>query len=118
MIGTFIAVGGILFAGVVAITLFWEKVQNWLNKYAAVIVERAFGYKAKDKMQRAIVKVGRVVDKIRQSSTIFIKENPWDDYFTKTEVEAEAPMTSVDEDVIKKINQRGELTQEFKYELR
>ena len=116
--GIFVAVGTMLFAGVVAITLFWEKVEKWLNKYAAAIVEKAFGYKARDKMQGAIVKVGRVVDKIRQSSTIFIKENPWDDYFTKTEVEAEAPMTSVDEDVIKKINQRGELTQEFKYELR
>lgn len=118
MVGWIIAGGVALFAGVAAITLFWEKVQNWLNKYAAAIVEKAFGYKARDKMQRAIVKVGRVVDKIRQSSTIFIKENPWDDYFIKTEVEAEAPMTSVDEDVIKKINQRGELTQEFKYEIR
>ena len=96
------------------IVAFWDKISLWLNKYAGAIVERVFGYRAKDKMQRALVKIDKVVNKIRQRSTIYVKENPLDDYLMKTEVVAEASLRSIDSDVLKEIEERGLISQEFK----
>ena len=113
----FFTIAATIIATVVATSVikeFWDKISLWLNKYAGAIVERTFGYEAKDKMQRAIVKVDKLVNKIRQKSTIYVKENPLDDYVLKTDVVAQADLRSFDKEVLKEIEERGVMVQEFK----
>lgn len=104
---------GVIAAG--ALTVFWDEIKNWLTNVAADVVERAFGYSARDKMQRALVKIDRVMDKIKNKSTIFVKENRLDTYYLKTEIEAEAPVSSVDTKVLEEIRKKGQLVQEYTY---
>ena len=110
----FVAVGVVAAAVcTAAVVAFWDKIEKWLNKYAATIVEKVFGYKASNNMKRAIVRVGRVVDVIKQRTTIFVKRDPLDEYMIKTEVEAEAPIASIDEEVLREIREKGEIAREF-----
>lgn len=115
-----LAIGAWLLVGAIAagaLAAFWDEIRNWLTNVAADIVEKAFGYSARNKMQRALVKIDRVMDKVRNKSTIFVKENRLDTYYLKTEVEAEAHVSEVDKKVLEEIGEKGELVQEFKYNL-
>lgn len=100
-----------------ALVAFWDEIRNWLNNVAADIVERTFGYSARNKMQRALVKIDKVMDKVRNRSTIFVKENPLDTHYLKTDIIAEADVYSVDSKVLEEIRNKKELVEEFKYNM-
>lgn len=111
---------GWVIAGIVATTAlvtFWDNIRDWLNNVAADVVEKHFGYAARGKMQRALVKVDKVMDKVRNKSTIFVKKNRLDDHYYKTEIEAEAEEATIDQKVLDEIRKKGELTQEYKYNM-
>lgn len=109
VIGSFIAAG--------ALITFWDNIASWLNNVAADVVEEAFGYSARNKMQRAVAKIDGVMDKIRNRSTIFVKENRLDTHYLKTEIEAEADVYDVDSKIIDEIRSKKELVQEFEYKI-
>lgn len=113
-IGAWVLLGAIS-AGVIA--TFWDNIMGWLNNVAANVVEEVFGYSARDKMQKAITKIDRVMDKVRNRSTIFIKENRLDTHYLKTEIEAEADVCEIDDKVIEEIRNKKELVQEFQYKM-
>lgn len=114
LIGAWV-IGSVIAAG--ALIAFWDKIASWLNNVAADVVEEAFGYSARNKMQRAIAKIDRVMDKIRNRSTIFVKENRLDTHYLKTEIEAEADVYDVDSKIIDEIRSKKELVQEFEYKI-
>ena len=109
-----IAVGAIA-TGV--LVTFWDEIRNWLNNVAADVVEKTFGYSARNKMQRAIVKVDRVMDKVRNRSTIYVKENKLDTHYLKTDIVAEADVYSVDNKVLEEIRNKKELIEEYEYNM-
>jgi hypothetical protein len=90
-------------------------VKDWLNNVAADAVERVFGYGARNFMHRAIAKIDRVIDKVRNRSTIYTKKNNLDTHFLKTEIISEAPVYEIDREVLDEIKKQGELVQEFGY---
>ena len=114
LIGAWI-LGGIIAAG--ALVTFWDNIANWLNQVAADVVEEKFGYSAREKMQKAITKIDRFMDKVRNRSTIFLKEDPLDTYYLRTEIEAEADVYEIDHKVIEEIKKKKELVQEFEYKI-
>lgn len=113
-IGAWVILGAVA-AG--ALVTFWDNIAGWLNNVAANVVEEVFGYSARNKMQRAVAKVDRVMDKIRNRSTIFVKENRLDTHYLKTEIEAEADVYDIDSKVIDEIRNKKELVQEFEYKM-
>jgi hypothetical protein len=66
-------------------------------------------------MHRAIAKIDRVIDKVRNRSTIYTKKNNLDTHFLKTEIIREAPVYEIDREVLDEIKKQGELVQEFGY---
>ena len=112
------AVIGWFIAGAVAtacLVTFWDEVKNWLNQVAADAVERVLGYGARERMHRAIAVMDRVVNKIRNTSTIYTKRNDYDTYFDKTTIVSDCNEYEIDRDVLKEVSKRNQLVQEFGY---
>lgn len=106
-------------AGAVAVSClvaFWDGIKNWLDNVAADWVERHLGYNARTHMQKAVSIVNRIVNKIRNKTVVYSKRNSTDLYFDKTTIVAEAPVSSIDEDVLEEIRKnQNQIVQEFVY---
>ncbi len=101
---------------VVVLNKFWDDIAYWLNNTAAEVVGRRLGFNAKRNMQRAVVKIGRTRDILRNAATILTKRNPMDSYYTKVTYETEASVYQVDEGILEAIEEKGELVNEFRYD--
>lgn len=115
MIGWLIAGALIGAVATTAIVAFWDDIREWLNSVAADAVEKAFGYSARNRMHRAVAKVNRVINKIRNNTVVYTKRNSLDEYYDKTTIIAEDDVYNIGEDVVKEINKKGEIVQEYKY---
>ncbi len=104
---------GALAAG--AITMFWNDIKNWLNNTAADAVERVLGYDSRRLMHRAVARIDRVVNKIKNKTIVYTKKNELDTHYDKVTLSAEAPSYEIDDKVLEKLNNEGNLVQEFKY---
>lgn len=109
---------GWVVAGAVALGFlakFWDDIKIWLNNVAADAVERALGYKARERMHKAVAVVDRVINTVRNTTTIFTKRNNSDTFFDKTTVIAEAEAYEIDADILKEIAKKNKLVQDFSY---
>ena len=109
--------GWFLLGGLVATFLvrFWDNVKGWLNSTAANAVERALGYNAREKMHKAVIRVDRVMDKLRNKSEIYTKRNMFDTYYDKTTIVAEVDCYEIDNDILNEVNKRREIVETFGY---
>ncbi|WP_343346245.1 hypothetical protein [Terrisporobacter petrolearius] len=101
--------------GAFALVKFWDQIRMWLNNTAANAVERLLGYGARTRMHRAVATVDRVIDKIRNRVVVYTKKDELDTHYHKTTLEAEASVYSIDEGVLKNIENQGRIIQEFSY---
>ena len=111
------AIGWVILGGLAVGTLvtFWDEIRDWLNQVAADAVEKVFGYKARQTMHRAVAKIDRVMNVVRNTSTIYTKKNPLDTHFVRTNVVAEAPVHEIDQQVLNEIQKKKTIVQEFEY---
>jgi hypothetical protein len=111
------ALGWVLLGGLAVgvMVTFWDEIRNWLNQVAADAVEKVFGYKARQTMHRAVAKIDRVMNVVRNTSTIYTKKNSLDTHFVKTNVIAEAPVHEIDQKVLNEIQKKKTIVQEFEY---
>lgn len=98
-----------------AVAAFWDQIRDWLNNTAANAVEKVLGYNARQKMHRAIAKIDRVMDKVRNRSVVFTKRDQLDTTYDKVTLYSEASCYEISNDVLNEIAQKGELVQEFGY---
>lgn len=112
-----LALGWVLLGGVAAgfLVTFWDEIRQWLNQVAADAVEKVFGYKARQAMYRAVSKIDRVMDKVRNTATIYTKKTPLDTHYVKTDIVAEEHVYEIDQSVLKEIQSKGSIVQEFEY---
>ncbi len=121
MLGWVIAglIGLAVGATVVAVTVsdrLWNKISHWLNNTAANVVEKVFGYKAKQNMHKAITAVGNIRDHfVHRNAVVYTKLNKTDSFYKKVTYEASASEEQFDSEILDKIHEEGELTQEFEY---
>lgn len=113
MIGWIIA-SGVVFT-VLAIKYFWEDIAAWLNNTAADAVEKALGYDAKKFMQRAVSRVTKGMSMLDNVTTVFTKKHATDNLLHKVTLRASAPIYEQDEDVLRELDSKNELINEFKY---
>ncbi|AKL95682.1 hypothetical protein CACET_c22360 [Clostridium aceticum] len=109
---------GWVIAGAIAafvLTSFWDDIKNWLNNVAADAVEKRLGYNARNRMHRAVSKIDRVMDRVRNRTVIMSKRNELDNMYDKVTLSAEASVHEIDPKVLDKINAERELIQEFQY---
>lgn len=99
----------------IALTKFWDQIRMWLNNTAANAVERVLGYGARTRMHRAIATIDRVMDKIKNTTVVYTKRNELDTHYHKTTLESKASVYSIDEGVLKAIEDQGRVIQEFSY---
>ena len=99
-----------------ALAYFWNDIKEWLNNTAADAVERALGYNARLNMQRAVSVADRIMQTVRVRSTIYAKKNPQAFYIDKVIVEGSIPESSLDNNVIQEIKNKGSIVQEFVYQ--
>ena len=95
---------------------FWNNIKNWLNNTAANAVERVLGYGARERMHRAVATIDKAMNKIRNRTVIYTKKNNLDTHFHKTTLEAEASIYPIDEGILKEIEKKKVLVQEFGYQ--
>ena len=113
MIGWIIA-AGVIFA-LAALKYFWEDVAQWLNNTAADAVERVLGYNAKKFMQKAVSRVTRIMNKLDNVTTIFAKRDTKSTLLDKVTIKTSAPTYEQDQDVLKELEKRKELVNDFTY---
>lgn len=101
---------------VIVLNKFWDDIAYWLNNTAADVVGRKLGFNARKHMQKAVVRIGRMRNILRNAATILTKKNPMDSYYTKVTYETEASVYQVDEEILEAIEQKGELVNEFRYD--
>ncbi|MCC5804671.1 hypothetical protein [Rossellomorea vietnamensis] len=94
---------------------FWDEIRVWLNQVAADAVEKVFGYNARQAMHRAVARIDRVMDKVKNTATIYTKKNRLDTHFVKTDIVAEADVYEIDNRVLDEIQRKGSIVQEFEY---
>lgn len=94
---------------------FWEGLAKWLNHVAADAVEKALGYGARQRMHRAIAVIDRLVNKIRNTATVYTKKNNYDTHFDKTTIVSECDDYEIGEDVLEEIRKKNKIVQEFEY---
>ncbi len=105
---------GLIIGGLVS---FWDDIKDWLNRVAADAIERAFGFEARNQMQKAVAVIDRLVGKIRNTSTIYTKKTATATYFDKTTIVSEAREQNVDKEVLEKLEENhNRLIQEFQYQ--
>lgn len=99
-----------------ALIAFWDDIKNWLNTVAADAIERALGYSARNRIQKAVAVVDKVVSKVKSTSTIYTKKTATATYFDKTTVTASCEASELDEAVIEELRKHNnKLVQEFGY---
>ena len=112
-------IGWLLLAGAVALvacmTVFWDEVANWLNNNAANAVESAFGYDARQFMQRAVSTVTMVRDNLINRTIVYTKKNKLDDVIQKITLKSVAPTYTQNRDVIHEFEKQNEQVQTFEY---
>lgn len=100
--------------GGAVLSAFWNEIANWLNTTVTDTIEKYLGHGARNKFQKAIVKVEEVADKLRKTATVYTKEDPNDVYVDKTEIVSEIGREEVSQDVWKEIDKEGrKVVQEF-----
>lgn len=100
--------------GGAVLSAFWNEIANWLNTTVTDTIEKYLGYGARNKFQKAIVKVEEVADKLRKTATVYTKEDLNDVYVDKTEIVSEIGREEVSQDVWKEIDKEGrKVVQEF-----
>ena len=102
-------------AATAVLVTYWDQIRGWLNNVAANTIEKVFGYNARNNMQKAVAKVDRVMDTIRNRATVYTKKDNLDKYFVKTDIVAKAPVNKIDSGVLEEIKKQGVLVQEFGY---
>lgn len=109
--------GWILLGAVVgaALIAFWDSIKHWLDTVAADWVERKLGYGARNRMQKAVAMVNRVMQKVRNRAIIYTKRYANDLYFDKTTIVCETGIENIEEDVRQELAKQGTLVQEFEY---
>lgn len=95
---------------------FWDNIKQWLNNTAANTIEKALGYGARSRMHRAVATIDRLMNKIRNTTIVYTKKNELDTHFHKTTLYAEADIYSIDEGVLKEIENKKILVNEFIYQ--
>ncbi len=98
-----------------ALLYFWNDIKEWLNNAAANAVEKTLGYNARKSMHRAVCNVDRVVNMLRTRAVIYSKKFDLDTHYDRISIEAKAPVYEIDEEVLQKIKEEGELTQTFQF---
>ncbi|MCR5403410.1 MAG: hypothetical protein K6E91_06235 [Butyrivibrio sp.] len=111
MLGWFILGAAVL---AVAIVAFWDEIKGWLNSTAADVVGDFLGYDARKNMQKAICKADRIVNKIRNVATVYVRK-PGASHIDKVTMETSAPQYEISEEVRDKIEREGWIEQEFEY---
>lgn len=109
---------GWVLLGTVAVSClvtFWDEIRVWLNNTAANAVERVLGYGARQRMHRAVARIDRVVNVIRNQTVVYTKRNSLDTYYDKTTLLAEAQPYEISEDVLKELSKKGQLVETFEY---
>ncbi|MGL4875347.1 MAG: hypothetical protein ACRC30_11925 [Clostridium sp.] len=115
LIGMFV-IGALIAGGTGLIVKFWESIANWLNTTVCDYIEKKFGYKGRQGLQRAVTKISKVMNKVRNTSVIYTKRDRLDEYIDKTTIVTEGETSKIPQEVLNKI-EKGPIEQEFTYEV-
>lgn len=109
---------GFVIAGAItaAFVSFWDEIKDWLNTVGVEAVEKTLGYSARNRIQKAISTVDRVMNKLRNTSVIYTKKASSEVYFDKTTIVASSGMEGMSDDFRQELAKHNDrLVQEFQY---
>lgn len=106
-----------LLIGVAAIALtitYWDKIKKWLDTIVADKIEQVFGYGARKRVHHAVTIVDKVMSGIRERVFVFVGKKKGIGY-EKYEEKQVKILSDVEDEVVKEINEKGAVVQEFTY---
>ena len=102
-------------AAIIALTLtYWDKIKKWLDTIVADTIEKVFGYGARKRVHHAVTIVDRVATGIRERVFVYVSKVTGKG-FDKYEEKQVRIISDVEEEVVKEINEKGPVIQEFTY---
>ena len=102
-------------AAVLALTItYWDKIKRWLDTIVADRIEKVFGYGARKRVHHAVTIVDRVASGIRERVFVYVGKVTGKGY-DKYEEKQVRILSDVEDEVVKEINEKGPVIQEFTY---
>lgn len=102
-----------LAATTIAIT-YWDKIKRWLDTIVADKIEKVFGYGARKRVHHAVTIVDKVTAGIRERVFVYVGKKTGAGY-DKYEEKQVRILSDIEDEVIKEINEKGSVIQEFTY---
>ncbi len=100
---------------ITALTItYWDRIKRWLDTIVADKIEQVFGYGARKRVHHAVTIVDRVASGIRERVFVYVGKKNGVGY-EKYEEKQVKILSDVEEDVIKEIDEKGPVIQEFTY---
>jgi len=100
-------------AAAIAVT-YWDQIKQWLNTIVADKIEKVFGYGARKRVHHAVTIVDRVAAGIRERVFVFVRRTKGMGY-DKYEEKQTKIITDVDEEVVREVEEKQAVIQEFTY---
>ena len=104
-----------LLFGLMTLTVaYWDKIKRWLDTIVADTIEKVFGYGARKRVHHAVTIVDRVASGIRERVFVYVGKVTGKGY-DKYEEKQVRILSDVEDEVVKEINEKGPVIQEFTY---
>ena len=102
-----------LVASALVIT-YWDRIKRWLDTIVADKIEKIFGYGAKQRVHHAVSIADRVAGGIRNRVFVYVRKKFGSGYDKYEEKECKV-ISEIEPEVVKEINEKGPIIQEFSY---
>ena len=104
-----------LLFGLITLTVtYWDKIKRWLDTIVADKIEKVFGYGARKRVHHAVTIVDRVATGIRERVFVYVGKVTGKGY-DKYEEKQVRIISDVEDEVVREINEKGPIIQEFTY---
>ena len=110
-----VLVGAALLGLTVLAIAYWDKVKQWIETILADRLEKVLGYGARKRLHHVVSIADKTARGIRNRVYVYIKKITGKGY-EKMEEKRLDDISVVEEDIIKEIDEKGPIIQEFKYE--
>ena len=100
---------------VTALTLkYWDRIKNWLQTIVADKIERVFGYGARQRVHHAVSIADKTINGIRNRIFVYVKKKNGQGYDKYMEKECRV-IGDVEDEIVKEIDKKDTLIEEFTY---
>lgn len=109
-----VLLGGLATAAIAMAVTYWDRIKKWLDTIVADKIEKIFGLGARKRVHHAVTIVDRIASGIRERVFVYVGRKNGISY-DKYEEKQVRILSDVEDEVVREINEKGAVVQEFTY---